>query len=90
MTCKTVQHLLVDYLHKLTGVCLPIQVHLGKETQPFPLLSTILNNIALCFDDIIIYPKVTIICRYIFLQFQFKTCFASTKFCDLYVEMVQG
>jgi hypothetical protein len=37
-----------------------------------------------------IYLKVTSICRYIFLRFWLKTQFASTKFCDLYVEMVQG
>ncbi len=36
------------------------------------------------------YLKVTIICRYIFLRFWLKTRFASTKFCDLYAEMVQG
>ena len=36
------------------------------------------------------YLKVTIICRYIFLRFGLKTRFASTKFCDLYAEMVQG
>ena len=36
------------------------------------------------------YLKVTIICRYIFLRFWLKTPFASTKFCDLYAEMVQG
>jgi hypothetical protein len=35
-------------------------------------------------------PVVTIICRYIFLRFRLKIHFASTKFCDLYVEMVQG
>ena len=33
------------------------------------------------------YLKVTIICRYIFLR---KTHFVSTKFCDLYAEVVQG
>ena len=27
------------------------------------------------------YLKVTIICRYIFLRFWFKTCFVNTKFC---------
>jgi ABC-type transport system involved in Fe-S cluster assembly fused permease/ATPase subunit len=36
------------------------------------------------------YLKVTIICMYIFLRFWVKTHFASTKFCDLYTEMVQG
>ena len=36
------------------------------------------------------YLKVTIIYRYIFLRFWLKTPFASTKFCDLYAEMVQG
>ena len=36
------------------------------------------------------YLKVTIIYKCIFLRFWFKTHFASTKFCDLYVEMVQG
>ena len=36
------------------------------------------------------YLKVTIIRRYIFLRFWLKTPFASTKFCDLYTEMVQG
>ena len=40
--------------------------------------------------SILLYLKVTIICRYIFLRFWPKTCFAGTKFCDLYVEMVQG
>ncbi len=35
-------------------------------------------------------PKVTIICKYIFLRFWLKTHFASTKFCNLYAEMVQG
>ena len=40
--------------------------------------------------DRVMYLKVTIICRYIFLWFWFKTRFASTKFCDLYTEMVQG
>ena len=34
------------------------------------------------------YLKVTIICRY--MRFWLKTPFASTKFCDLYAEMVQG
>ena len=37
-----------------------------------------------------IYLKVTIVCRYIFQRFCSKTRFASTKFCDLYAEMVQG
>ena len=36
------------------------------------------------------YLKATFICRPIFLQFWLKLCFAKTKFCDLYVEMVQG
>ena len=36
------------------------------------------------------YLKVTTICRYIFLRLQCKAYFASTNFCDLYVEMVQG
>jgi hypothetical protein len=36
------------------------------------------------------YLKVIIICRYIFLRFWLKMRFASTKFCDLYMEMVQG
>ena len=36
------------------------------------------------------YLKVTIICRYIFLRFGLETPFASTKFCDLNAEMVQG
>ena len=38
------------------------------------------------------YLKVTIICRYIFLQFGLKSRFVSTKFCYLYTEviMVQG
>ena len=36
------------------------------------------------------YLKVTIICRYIFLRFWLDTPFASTKFCDLNTEMVQG
>jgi hypothetical protein len=35
-------------------------------------------------------PKVTIVCRYIFLRFWLKARFASTKFCCLYSEMVQG
>ena len=34
--------------------------------------------------------KVTIICRYIFLRFELKTRFVSTKFCNFYAEMVQG
>ena len=33
---------------------------------------------------------MTIVCRYIFLRFCPETGFASTKFCDLYAEMVQG
>ena len=33
---------------------------------------------------------MTIICRYIFLRFWLETPFASTKFCDLNAEMVQG
>ena len=36
------------------------------------------------------YLKVTIIYRCIFLRSWFKTCFVSTKFCDLYAEVVQG
>ena len=36
------------------------------------------------------YLKVTIIYRYIFLWFWLKTHFVSTKFCNLYAEMVQG
>jgi hypothetical protein len=40
---------------------------------------------------LIILPYgVTIICRYIFLRFWLRARFASTKFCDLYAEMVQG
>ena len=35
------------------------------------------------------YLKVTIVCRYIFLRFWLKTLFVSTKFYDLYAEMVQ-
>jgi hypothetical protein len=38
----------------------------------------------------VIYLRVTIICRYIFLRFWLKMRFASTKFCDLYTGMVQG
>jgi hypothetical protein len=34
--------------------------------------------------------KWIIICRYIFLRFRLKARFASTKFCGLYVEVVQG
>jgi hypothetical protein len=41
-------------------------------------------------DDKRRVPKVSIICGYIFLQFWLKTHFASTEFCDLYTEMVQG
>ena len=40
--------------------------------------------------DIIGYLKVTIICRYIFLRIWLEWQFASTKFCNLYVEMVNG
>ena len=37
-----------------------------------------------------VYLKVTIVCKYIFLRFWLKTPFASAKFCDLYVDVVQG
>ena len=40
-----------------------------------------------CLD--VAYLKVTVICRYIFLQIWFKASFASTNICDLYAEMVQ-
>ncbi len=38
---------------------------------------------------VIVNSKVTIVRRYIFLRFWLKTHFVSTKFCDLYAEMVQ-
>jgi hypothetical protein len=37
-----------------------------------------------------VYLRVITICRYIFLRFWLKMCFASTKCCNLYAEMVQG
>ena len=45
---------------------------------------------AQCHVTHIIYLKVTIICRYIFLRIQFKASFVRTNICNLYVEMVQG
>ena len=48
------------------------------------------SKVWLSLDFAYYYLKVTIICRYIFLQFWLETPFASTKFCDLNVEMVQG
>ena len=47
-----------------------------------------------CFLTLItlhmIYPKATIICRYICLRFELKAHFACTIFCDLYAKIVQG
>ena len=37
-----------------------------------------------------VYLRVTIICRYIFLQFWSKVHFACTNICNLYVDMVKG
>ena len=64
---------------------------------PMPCMNQVINVSALyiilklrsCLD-VCVYLKVTIICRYIFLRFGLETPFASTKFCDLNAEMVQG
>ncbi len=54
-------------------------------SPPFEWSMDCISSVGLVY-----YLKVTIICRYIFLRFWLKTYSVSTKFCDLYVEMVQG
>ena len=52
-------------------------------------ISGVLGINGSCGSDLT-YLKVTIICRYIFLQIWFKASFASANICDLNGEMVQG
>ena len=63
----------------------PIQTNLASLATQRLVIAYYTRSVAGVYS----YLKVTIICRYIFLRFQLKTLFASTKFCNLYAEMVQ-